>query len=158
MTWVRLWPWITSVAAALIVDLIIGALRHFDFYGINGFSTFNYGWLAFTLVGGVVFAWRVAGPPAGGWIILRMFVAPVTAFVLCYVLVTATGAIFLPRQPIVETLTTDAPGRAIWLAVVVAVASVVIELVRLAVRAIRRHRVGTASAGRSSGAQRPSAG
>ena len=108
MTWVRLWPWITSVAAALIVDLIIGALRHFDFYGINGFSTFNYGWLAFTLVGGVVFAWRVAGPPADGWIILRMFVAPVTAFVLCYLLKgqTAlfgqTGQIFITRLSFID--------------------------------------------------------
>jgi hypothetical protein len=138
--WVRRWPWVTSLIAALAVDLIIGAIRHFDFNGINGFSTLNYGWLAFSFVGGVVFAWRIAGAPARGWAVLRVLIAPITAFVLCYLLVTVTGAIFLPDQPIMVTLVTDAPGRAIWLAIYVAVGTIAAELTRLAFRAFRRIR------------------
>jgi hypothetical protein len=140
-----MWPWVTSVVVAVIVDLIIGAVRRFDFAGINGFSTLNYGWLAFTLVGGIVFAWRIARVPAGWWILLRMLVAPVTAYVLCYVLVTLTGLVFLPDQSLAETLTTDAPGRALWLGLAVAVGSVIVELVRLGVRAYRRGRAGVAT-------------
>lgn len=59
---VRLWPWRASVIAWLLVVIPVGLVRgHFS--GIYGFSTANYGWLAFTLVGGSGLAWRLAGTP-----------------------------------------------------------------------------------------------
>jgi hypothetical protein len=59
---VRLWPWRASVIAWLLVVIPVGLVRgHFS--GIYGFSTANYGWFAFTLVGGSGLAWRLAGTP-----------------------------------------------------------------------------------------------
>jgi hypothetical protein len=135
---VRAWPWLGALVPALVVDLLIGAARHFDFTGIEGFSTVNYGWLTFTLVGGVGTAWRLARPPAGRWTLLRVFVAPIAAFVLCFVLVTLTALVFLPHQSLHETVTTDAPGRSVWLAAVVAGAAVASECVAAGGRALRR--------------------
>jgi hypothetical protein len=136
----RLWPWTASLAAAAVVDLVIGALRHFDFGGIEGFSTTNYGWLAFSLVGGVGLAWRMAKPPARWWLLLRPLVAPASAFVACFVTVTLMALLFLPGQPVTETLTTDAPGRAFWLSVLVAVCSCACEALWALIRQVRRHR------------------
>jgi hypothetical protein len=135
---VRTWPWIASIVAAVVVDLVVGAVRSFDFAGIQGFSTLNYGWLAFTLVGGAGMAWRLARRPGSWWIVLRVFVAPITAFVLCFILVTLTGLAFLPGQPILETVTTDSPGRAFWLAVLVVLIAAVCESVFALGRAVRR--------------------
>src|SRR5262245_34144611 len=111
----RKWPWRASIGAAVIVDLIIGGFRRFNFAGIEGFSTMNYGWLAFSLVGGVGLAWRLAKRPAGRWLLLRPLVAPALAFMVCFVAVTLMALLFLPDQSLSETLTTDAPGRAQWL-------------------------------------------
>jgi hypothetical protein len=55
----RLWPWVGSLAAAAFVDVLIGAVRHFDFTGIEGFSTTSYGWLAASWAGlGSPGVWR----------------------------------------------------------------------------------------------------
>ena len=141
-----LWPWVGSLAAAAVVDLAIGAVRHFDFVGIQGFSTTNYGWLAFSLVGGIGLAWRTAKPPARFWcLLLRPLIAPALAFVACFVAVTLMGLLFLPGQPVTETLTTDAPGRAFWLSVLVAVGSCACEALWALIRQIRRHRQPKAS-------------
>lgn len=134
----RLWPWWTSLIAAAIVVLAFGVMRRFDFIGINGFSTMNYGWLAFSLVGGAVLAWRLARAPGPWWgIALRALIAPAIAFALCFLLVTLMGLIFLPQQSIATTLTTDAPGRAIWIGLGVLVLSALCEIARAAIRAIR---------------------
>ncbi|WP_330178803.1 hypothetical protein OHB26_19990 [Nocardia sp. NBC_01503] len=132
-----MWPWVASLAAAAVVDLVIGAVRRFDFHGINGFSTTNYGWLAFTLVGGVGFAWRLAGTPLTPLRVMRPLVAPAVAFALCFVAVTITGLVFLPNQSLSETLTTDAPGRALTVGEVVLVFGVLAEVLRAAARARR---------------------
>lgn len=134
----RKWPWITAIVAALIVDLLIGAARQFDFVGINGFSTVNYGWLAFALVGGIVFAWRLAGRRQSWLGLLRPLVPAVASYVICFVLVSITGQVFLPGQSLGETLTTDAPGRSLPVAIIVFVLAVVFELVRSAWRRVRR--------------------
>lgn len=121
------------------MDLVIGAVRHFDFAGIEGFSTTNYGWLAFSLIGGTGLAWRMARPPARWWLLLRPLVAPALAFAVSFVLVTLMGLLFLPGQPLTETLTTDAPGRAMWLSVLVAVGSCASETSQALIRRIRRN-------------------
>lgn len=136
----RQWPWVASVVAAVLADLVIGAARHFDFAGIEGFSTTNWGWIAFTLVGGVGLVWRLSAPPGGRWTPVRPFAAAGTAFVLCFVAVTLMGLLFLPGQPLGETLTTDAPGRSVWVAIVVAVVGLAGEVLHLALRALRRVR------------------
>jgi hypothetical protein len=136
----RLWPWRRAIVAAVAVDLVIGAARRFDFGGIEGFSTTNYGWLAFSLVGGVGLAWRLAKPPAGWWLLLRALVAPALSFIICFVAVTVMGLVFLPHQPVAETLTTDAPGRAAWLSLVVALAGYTCEALWIPARWISRHR------------------
>lgn len=137
---VRMWPWISSPVAALVVIGAVGATRRFDFAGILGFSTLNYGWLAFCVVGGVVLAWRLARPAAGWRLPLRILVAPVTAYLVCFVLVTITGLIFLPGQSLLETVTTDAPGRSIWVGLAVLIGSCICEAIRAVIRAIRRGR------------------
>lgn len=136
----RQWPWRAALIAAAFVDLLIGAARRFDFRGIEGFSTTNYGWLAFSLVGGIGLAWRLARPPAGSWLVARALIAPAVSFVFCFVAVTVMGLVFLPHQPVTETLTTDAPGRAMWLSLLVALVSYMCEAIRAAVRVTRRHR------------------
>lgn len=138
---VRLWPLVASFATAVIVNLLIGAARHFDFSGIEGFSTTNYGWLAFSLVGGIGLAWRLARPSPGWWVLLRPLTAPVLAFVVCFVAVTVMGLLFLPGQPLSETLTTDAPGRAFWLSVLVAICSCASEALWALIRWYRARRV-----------------
>ena len=141
-TALRLWPWKAAIITAIVVDLVIGAARRFDFVGIYGFSTTNYGWLAFSLVGGAGLAWRLAKPPAGWRLPLRALVAPVMSFITCFVTVTVMGVVFLPHQSLTETLTTDAPGRAVWLALLVALVSCACEALWLAVRRVRRQRTG----------------
>lgn len=135
----RLWPWIGSLIAAGILDLIIGALRHFDFTGIEGFSTTNYGWLLFSFVGGIGLAWRLARQPGRWWALIRPLVAAVSAFLTCFVAVTVMGLLFLPGQSLGETLTTDAPGRAFWLSVLVVIAAYVCEAQWALIRWARCH-------------------
>lgn len=129
---VRTWPWITSVMAAAIVNVIIGGLRHFDYRGIEGFSTTNYGWLAFALVGGMVFAWRLAKRPLWPGLLIRPAVAAAASYLVCFVTVTIMGLIFLPDQSVAETLTTDAPGRSLPIAVLVLAFGLVVEVLRSA--------------------------
>src|SRR5262249_51779424 len=114
--------------------------RRFNFAGIEGFSTTNYGWLAFSLVGGVGLAWRLAKRPAGRWLLLRPLVAPALSFIVCFVAVAVMGVLFLPDPSIGETLTTDAPGRAQWLSLLVLLCSCGCELVWLVIRWVRRSR------------------
>lgn len=78
---VRMWPWITPLVAAAVVNLVVGGFRHFDYHGIHGFSTVNYGWLAFAALGGAVFGWRLARRPL--WVVglLRPLIAAAVAFV-----------------------------------------------------------------------------
>jgi hypothetical protein len=121
-----------------VVVAIIGALRHWDFRGIEGFNTTNYGWLAFSLVGGIGLACRLAGRPGSWQVLLRPIVAAAAAFLACFVMVTVMALVFLPGQSLAETLTTDAPGRAIWVAVVVVVVGYAAELVRYLARRFRR--------------------
>ncbi|MEU7139833.1 hypothetical protein ABZ942_10335 [Nocardia sp. NPDC046473] len=134
MAFVPMWPWLASLAAAATVDLVIGGARHFDFHGINGFSTTNYGWLAFTLVGGGGFAWRLAHTPLTPLRTLRPLVAAALSYGLCFAAVTITALVFLPGQSLGETLTTDAPGRALAVGVVVLAFGVLAELLRAAAR------------------------
>ena len=136
----RLWPWVASLAAAAFVDVLIGAVRHFDFTGIEGFSTTNYGWLAFSLIGGLGLAWRLAKQPARWRVPVRALVAPALSFITCFVAVTVMGLLFLPHQPRAETLTTDAPGRAFWRSLLVAVGSGTCEAMWGVTRSVRRHR------------------
>ncbi|GAA5012609.1 hypothetical protein [Actinopolymorpha pittospori] len=138
-TLARTWPWITSVIAAAVVNAIVGTARHFDYRGIEGFSTTNYGWLAFTLVGGLVFAWRLARRPSWLGALVRPVIAAAVSYALCFVAVTTTGLIFLPDQSLAETLTTDAPGRSLPVAVLVLVFGCLAELIRPALaRALHR--------------------
>jgi hypothetical protein len=76
----RQWPWRTSFIIAALVVLAIGAVRHWDFNGIEGFSTTNYGWLVFSLVGGIGLAWRLARSPGGRRTPLRPLAAACLAF------------------------------------------------------------------------------
>lgn len=134
---VRSWPWILAFGAALAVNVLIGLTRDLDFRGINGFSTTNFGWLAFTLVGGVVLAWRLARRQHG-WLPWRLLASPVMSFIVCFIAVTLMGIAFLPGQPVAETMTTDALGRSFWVALLVAVMGVVCETLWFVVRRIGR--------------------
>ena len=120
--------------------MTIGALRHFDFTGIEGFSTTNYGWLLFSFVGGLGLAWRLAKPPGRWWALLRPLVAAVPAFLACFVAVTVMGLLFLPGQSLRETLTTDAPGRAFWVSVLVVTGAYACEALWALIRLARHHR------------------
>lgn len=135
---VRTWPWITAAVAAAIVNVLIGAARHFDYHGIEGFSTTNYGWLAFALVGGAVFAWRLARRPLWPGVLIRPVLAAAASYVVCFVAVTITGLVFLPGQSLAETLTTDAPGRSLPVAILVLVFAVLAEPVRSALSRLLR--------------------
>lgn len=134
------WPWATSLFAATIVDVLIGAARHFNFHGIWGFSTVNYGWLAFALVGGMVFAWRSAKRRLTPAATVRPFVAAAASFMLCFVAVTVTGLVFLPGQSLGETITTDAPGRSFPVAVIVLAFGYIAELLRAGRRSLSGRR------------------
>lgn len=135
---VRLWPWVAAVVAAALTNLLIGGARHFDYHGIDGFSTTNYGWLAFALVGGIVFAWRLARRPITAIGLLRPMLAAIVAYVSCFLLVTLSGVVFLPDQPVQVTMTTDAAGRSLPVAMLVLIVAVVLEIVRMIVRRVRR--------------------
>ncbi|MFF0739695.1 hypothetical protein ACFYVL_04765 [Streptomyces sp. NPDC004111] len=133
---VAAWPWITATAAAVLVHVVVGAGRHFDYHGITGFSTTNYGWLAFTLVGGFVFAWRLARYPVRPPLLaaLRPVIAAGVSWLLCFAAVTVTGLVFLPGQSLAETLSTDALGRSLPVAAAVLVFGVLAELGRAGIR------------------------
>ncbi|TYB62256.1 hypothetical protein FXF51_26465 [Nonomuraea sp. PA05] len=130
----RTWPWIPAVIAAGVVNLVIGGMRQFDYAGISGFSTTNFGWMAFALVGGIVFAWRLAARPQSPVGALRPLIPAAAAFATCFVLVVLSGLIFLPGQSVLETATTDAPGRSLPIACLVLVAAIAAELVRVVLR------------------------
>jgi hypothetical protein len=134
----RLWPWRGATAAWLLVVVVIGALRHGDFHGILGFSTTNFGWLAFSITGGVGFAWRLGRWPAAWQALTRPLIAAAAAYAVCFVAVAVMGLLFIPQQSLGETLTTDSPGRALPVAVVVAAVGYLLEIVRAARRAAKR--------------------
>lgn len=134
---VRRWPWRASAVAWLTVVVVVGVLRpHFS--GIYGFSTANYGWLAFTVVGGSGLAWRLAGAPPGYLRLVRPLSAGASAFVLCAVAVVLMGLVFLPGQPLQGGGDTVGPlggalhplGRALPVAEVVTVVGYVCELAK----------------------------
>jgi hypothetical protein len=60
------------------------------------------------------------------------------AFVVCFVAVTLMGLVFIPGQSLGETLTTDAPGRAVWVAIVVAAVGYGSEILGALRRLLRR--------------------
>jgi hypothetical protein len=134
---VRRWPWLRATGAWLLVVVVIGALRRGDFRGIEGFSTTNYGWLAFSITGGIGLAWRLAGRAATWQMLARPLVAAAAAYAVCFVAVAMMGLLFIPHQSLGETLTTDSPGRALTVAIVVAAVGYLIEIVRAAMRAAK---------------------
>jgi len=134
----RQWPWRGSLIVGAVVVLVTGAARHWNFNGIEGFSTTNYGWLGFSLVGGIGLARRLSRSPGGWWTALRPLSAALMAFAVCFIAVTVTGLVFIPGQPLAETLTTDAPGRAVWVAIVVAAAGYASEVLQTLARLARR--------------------
>jgi hypothetical protein len=109
-----------------------------DFRGIEGFSTTNYGWLAFSITGGIGLAWRPAGRAATWQMLARPLVAAAAAYAVCFVAVAMMGLLFIHHQSLGETLTTDSPGRALTVAIVVAAVGYLIEIVRAAMRAATR--------------------
>lgn len=133
----RLWPWLTALIAAVVVNLIVGGVRHFDYVGILGFSTVNYGWLGATLVGGAVFGWRLAGRRQSLLGLIRPVLAAASAYLICFLLVTLTGLVFLPGQSLAETVTTDAPGRSFPVGAAVLVLSCAAEVIRFLGRRVR---------------------
>jgi len=132
-----LWPWWWSLAAGAAVAAAFGLSRG-EYHGISGFSSTNFGWLVFLLVGGTVYAVRQADGHWPGF--LRPVRAGLLAFVLCTAAVCATGLVFLPEQPFLTTLTTDAVGRAWVMAVPVIAVGYVAELVKALVRLIGTRR------------------
>lgn len=128
-----LWPWLGAGAVGAGVAGIFGMVRG-GYDGISGFSSTNFGWLAFALIGGVVYCARQSDGRLLPWGFLRPVRAGALAFVLCTIAVCVTGLVFLPEQPLMVTLTTDAVGRA-W---VVAVPVIVIGLCVEAARSLGR--------------------
>ncbi|TMQ90277.1 hypothetical protein ETD83_36105 [Actinomadura soli] len=116
------------------MNLLVGGAREFDYGGISGFSTTNFRWMALALVGGIVFAWRLAGRPQSPLEAVRPLISAATADVACFALVTLSGLIFLPEQSVAETMTTDAAGRALPVAFLVLVVAVAVEIIRLTLR------------------------
>ncbi|MDN5913991.1 MAG: hypothetical protein L0I76_02550 [Pseudonocardia sp.] len=100
-----------------------------EFHGISAFSSTNFGWLAFILVGGVVYGWRRADGRALPWAPLRPLLAGALSFIICVVAVCLTGLLFLPEQPVLTTLMTDAVGRARPVALLVVIVGYFAELV-----------------------------
>ncbi|MFG3339370.1 hypothetical protein [Glycomyces sp. NPDC048151] len=127
-----LWPWLWASAAGLAVAAALGLTRG-EYHGISGFSSTNFGWLVFTLVGGIVYGVRQAdGRLLPG--LLRPIRAGALAFALCTAAVCVTGLVFLPEQSLWTTLTTDAVGRAWVMAVPVAAVAYPVEIVKAIVR------------------------
>jgi hypothetical protein len=131
------WPWRPSVLAWLAMVGVIAAVRH-HYTGIYGFSTANYGWLAFTLVGGAVLAWRLAGTAPMILALIRPLLAGLIAFLVCAVAVILMGLIFLPDRPLQGGGDTVGPlggllhpfGRALPVAEVVVVTGYVSEFIK----------------------------
>ncbi|MFG1708800.1 hypothetical protein ACFLIM_36945 [Nonomuraea sp. M3C6] len=155
---VRRWPWRASVIAWLLVAVPLGLVRgHYS--GIYGFSTANYGWLAFTVVGGSGCAWRLAGTPPVYRRLLRPMLAGAIAFVLCAVAVALMGLIFLPDRPLQGGGATEGPlggalhplGRALPVAEVVIAVGYLGELAKPLWRAVRQATTRTAGARTDSG-------
>ncbi|THV32172.1 hypothetical protein [Glycomyces paridis] len=133
-----LWPWLWAGASGAAVAAAFGLARG-EYHGISGFSSTNFGWLVFTLVGGIVYGVRQADGrllPLG---LLRPLRAGALAFALCIAAVCVTGLVFLPEQPLWTTLTTDAVGRAWVMAVPVVAVACAVELGK----ALRRRFAGT---------------
>ena len=148
-TWIRRvlgrWPWRASMIAWLVVVGVVAAIRH-HYTGIYGFSTANYGWLAFSLIGGTVLAWRLAGTPPMILALVRPLLAGLIAFVVCAVAVILMGLIFLPDRPLQGGGDTVGPlggllhpfGRALPVAEVVVLTGYAAELIKSLWRRIRR--------------------
>lgn len=144
---VHTWPWAMAGIAWLVVVGIVSAVRH-HYTGIYGFSTANYGWLAFTIVGGSGFAWRIAGKPPLWLGFLRPLLAGAVAFVFCALAVAAMGFIFVPSHPLQGGGETMGPlwgalhplGRAWPAAQAVIVIGYVGELIRTGWFAMSRRR------------------
>jgi hypothetical protein len=115
----------------------VAAVRH-HYTGIYGFSTTNYGWLAFSLVGGVLLAWRSAGTPPLISALVRPLLVGSIVFVVCTVAVILTGLVFLPSRPLQGGGDTVGPlggllhpfGRALPVAEAVVVLGYVAELIK----------------------------
>src|SRR4051794_20216199 len=103
-----MWPWRVSAIAWLVVVVLVGLVRH-HYTGIYGFSTANYGWLAFAIFGGSVLAWRLAGRPPFLLAVVRPLLPAAVAFVLCAVAVALMGVIFLPSRPLQGGGATEGP-------------------------------------------------
>lgn len=140
LSWlVQTWPWALSCIAWVVVVALVSAFRH-HYTGIYGFSTANYGWLAFTIFGGAGFAWRIAGKHPLALGLIRPLLAGAVAFVFCAVAVAATGFIFVPSHPLQGGGDTMGPlwgalhplGRALPAAEVVVVLGYLFELLRAA--------------------------
>ena len=115
--------------------MVIGALRHGDFHGILGFSTTNFGWLVFSITGGVGYAWRLGRRRPATWqAVTRPLIAAAAAYAICFVAVAVMRLLFIPQQSLGVTLITDSPGRALPVAVVVAAVGYLLEIVRVARR------------------------
>lgn len=71
-----------------------------SFTGVEGFSSSNWGWLAFTTIGGSVLAWRLAGRAPLRLGLIRPLVAGAVAFLLCAMAQALMGVIFLPSHPL----------------------------------------------------------
>lgn len=142
---VHTWPWLLSVIAWVVVVVLVSILRP-HFTGIYGFSTANYGWLAFTIFGGVGFAWRMAGKPPLLFGLARPLIAGSAAFIICAVVVAAMGFIFVPSHPLQGGGDTMGPlwgalhplGRALPVAEVVIVLGYVGELVKGIIYTLRK--------------------
>jgi hypothetical protein len=65
-------------------------------------------------------------------------IAAAAAYAVCFVAVAAMGLLFIPHQSLGETLTTDSPGRALPVAIVVAAVGYLMEIVRAAIGASKR--------------------
>lgn len=121
--------------AWLAVVVLVGLVRR-RYSGIYGFSTANYGWLAFAIAGGSVLAWRLAGDRPFLLGLVRPLLAAGSAFVLCAVAVALMGLIFLPDRPLQGGGATEGPlggalhplGRALPVAEIVAVVGYLGEL------------------------------
>lgn len=133
----RLWPWRAAAIAWLVMVVLVGLVRH-HYTGIYGFSMANYGWLAFTIVGGAGLAWRLAGRPPWPLALARPLLAAAVAFVFCMLAVIAMGLIFLPGRPLQGGGDTAGPlgglfhpmGRAFPVAMVVVLLGYACELLR----------------------------
>jgi hypothetical protein len=123
------------VPAWLLVVVVIGALPHGDFHGILGVQRHELRLVAFSITGGVGYAWRLGRRRPATWQALtRPLIAAAAAYAICFVAVAVMRLLFIPQQSLGVTLITDSPGRALPVAVVVAAVGYLLEIVRVARR------------------------